>query len=129
MWKRFENLAFCLSESINIVQQQRFPCIFLLDISKTSFSLDPTIIKLLCHSHGFSLNLFCNNLQSLFSTDKAIGIALGDFNINILSNSNKYLTNILLPYELIVTETTHIISSVIDHVYVSNHSLQNVRVE
>ena len=47
------------------------------------------------------------------STDKYI--VLRDFNMNILDNSNRHVASIF--------------DSLIDHVYVNNHSLQKVRVE
>ena len=68
-------------------------------------------------------------MQSLFSTDKVIDIALDDVNIDILNNSSKHLTSNLLQYELMVTEPTNIIGSLIEHVYVSNYDLQKLRVE
>ena len=43
---------------------------------------------------------------------------MGDFNINALSE-NQTLTNVLSNYDQIVTTSTHISGSVLDHVYIS----------
>ena len=78
--ERFENLGFCLNKSINVVPHQTFPGISLLDIRRSSFSLDPVIIMLLFRIPSFPLNSFYNTLQRFLSTDKVINIAQGDFN-------------------------------------------------
>ena len=61
---------------------------------------------------------FITIYKSLFITVKVINVGSGDFNRDVLNNSNRHLTSILSQCKLIVTKP-----SLIYHVYASNHSL------
>ena len=50
-------------------------------------------------------------------------IILGDFNINVFANNNS-LQQVMLQYQLINYEPTHISGSLLDHVYINKQTLQ-----
>ena len=62
-------------------------------------------------------------------TAKVINVGLGDFNRDVLNNSNRHLASILSQCKLIVTKPTYISGSLIYHVYASNHSLHKLCVK
>ena len=66
---------------------------------------------------------FYTALENILS-DSFIDIVLGEFNIDILNSININLNNVLSNYTLLVNEPTYISSSLIDHAYVNNDSLQ-----
>ena len=84
---------------------------------------------LLYRSPSSSLARFFSRLKNLLSDRHIIDIVLGDFNIDILNNTNINLQNVLSNYTLLVNEATHISGSLLDHVYVNNETLQNFSVD
>ena len=44
-------------------------------------------------------------------------MVLGDFNVNLMNNSNSYFQHIMSEYELIDTESTPLGGSLLDHAY------------
>ena len=53
---------------------------------------------------------------------------LGDFDINALANRNN-LTNILFECQLLNRDPTHIIGSLLDHVYIRREAVQKFSLE
>ena len=111
------------------IEHEDIPAATLLRINKETFSPYPVNILLLYHKHGVPIDSFTYLLTHFLSrSDNNIQIMLGDFNINGFER-NEYLENILADYTLIVKEPTHLMGSLLDHVYLKNNFKDNISVK
>ena len=84
---------------------------------------------LLYRKNGVPLSSFTYLLTHFLSrSDNNIQIILGDFNINGFEQ-NENLENILVDYTLIVKQPTHLLGSLLDHVYIKNSFKDNISIK
>ena len=113
---RFQSLAIFSRPEIFISSHTEVNVASLVIFVKSSFTSQT--IKLILQYKKYTLPLinFCNCLQG-FITSNTVHIILGDFNINAFQE-NGSLENVLSSYNQIVTASTHISGSLLDHVYI-----------
>ena len=72
--------------------------------------------------------MFLSQLQDLIRSEQIQKI-LGNFNADAFDSDNyASLSNFLERYSMVVRDPTHLSGSLIDHVYLSNATLDNFRV-
>ena len=113
---KFQSIALCSKNDIDIRSNTKFCGASYVTFVKSNF--DSNIIKLLILYKKSSLPItnFCNWLKK-FIFYNPVDIILGDFNINVLHENNRLL-HVLSAYKQVVTKSTHISGSLLDHVYV-----------
>ena len=98
-------------------------------ITNDSFLHDTVSIMLLHRCPSSSLVKFYNTLENLLSDSNVIDAVLGYFNLDSLNGIDINLQHGLSNYTLLVNEAALMSGSLIDHVYVSNESLQKFSVD
>ena len=114
--ERFQSLAICSRPEIFISSHTEVNGASLVTFVKSSFTSQTIKLILLYKKYTLPLINFCNCLQG-FITSNTVHIILGDFNINAFQE-NGSLENVLSSYNQIVTASTHISGSLLDHVYI-----------
>ena len=122
---RFESLAFCVSKVNSGLHHDYY--VSLLKVEKPSFSLEPVSILLLYRKQSWSVPSFIDVLAQLLQETSNIDIILDDFNINGLEVLDS-LSNVLHNFEL-VTSSTHLLGSLLDHVYIRRDMLEYLEIE
>ena len=113
---RFQSLAICSRPEMFITSHTEVNGASLVTFVKSSFTSQT--IKLLLSYKKYTLRLinFCSCLQGCIASN-TVHIILGDFNINAFEE-NCRLENVLSSYSQILTASTHICGSILDHVYI-----------
>ena len=113
---KFQSIAICSKYDTDIRSHSKFCCVSYLTFVKSTF--DSNIMKLLVlyKKNSLLLTNFCNWLLK-FIFYNPVDIILGDFNMNALHENNSLL-HVLSAYNQVVTKSTHISGSLLDHVYV-----------
>ena len=113
---RFQNLAFCLKDHIGIISHEKMVGASYITFSKTTY-FDHRIKRLLLYKkQALNETLFYSWLAE-FVNSHNIDIILGDFNINYFEENTRLL-HILSNYVQIVSYSTHLSGSLLDHVYI-----------
>lgn len=87
---------------------------------------------LLYGSPSSSLTTFYNTFENLLSQSHIIDIGHGDFNVDILNNTNIKLQLVSSNYTLLVNEASHVSGSLIDvyvHIYANKGSLHKFSID
>ena len=100
------------------MEHENIPSATLLKIKKETFLPIPVSMLLLYRKHGVSLdNLTYLITHFISKSNSNIKIILRDFNMNGFEQ-NKHLENILADYTWIVNQPSHLLGSLLGHVYI-----------
>ena len=117
---KFCSLASCYKNTIDHIHHDDIPAVTLYNVQKNNFQHDTVNILLVYRKNLSKLEDFIYILNHFLSRMEGdIHIILGDFNINAFEeNKNKKLKEVLINYNQILEEPTHISGSLIDQVYI-----------
>ena len=117
---KFCSLAACYKNTIDHIHYNDIPAVTLYSVQKYNFQHDTVNILLVYRKNLSKLEDFIYILNHFLSRMEGnIQIILGDFNINAFEeNKNKKLKEVLINYNQILEEPTHISGSLIDQVYI-----------
>ena len=113
---RFQTIAVCTKVDTHIISHTKVTGASFITLLKSSFDNKSIKLLLLYKKHALHLKSFCDWLQG-FVTNNSVDIILGAFNINVF-NENIRLFHILSRFDQLVNTSTHISSSLLDHVYI-----------
>ena len=122
---RFCILALCYRDNLHLLNHVKMNAFSILTFRNPSFSDE----KILLYKKTSVLRgLFLSQLQDLLCNEQ-IQIILGDFDTDAFnSNNNASLSKSLERYFMVVRDPTHLSGSLIDHVYLSNATLDKLHV-
>ena len=117
---KFCSLAACYKNTIDHIHYNDIPAVTLYSVQKNNFQHDTVNILLVYRKNLSKLEDFIYIFNHFLSRMEGnIHIILGDFNINAFEeNKNKKLKEVLINYNQILEEPTHISGSLIDQVYI-----------
>ena len=118
--ERFQYLAISSRPEIFIFSDTEVNGASLVTIVKSSFTSQIITLLLQYTKHILPLTNFCNCLQDFISSN-SVYIIFEDFNINAFYENGR-LGNVLSSCNQIVTASTYISSSQLDHVYIHQFS-------
>ena len=120
---KFKSLAVGYKESVTISEAQHVSGFSLIKLKKNVYADRVYKILLLYRSHKETLNLFFHNLRAILDEEPGIDIIIGDFNIDMLKESEekeRLLYETRDYHELTVGVPTHIDGGGIDNVFISS---------
>ena len=116
---KFCSLATLHDPMLDLLHQQSFSGLYFVNFFVTRLSKSIKVL-IVYKKNSQPLHNFIELMSYVVRTVNP-DIILGDFNLNLLSDENQTIVNILttLRFKQIVSGPTHVLGSLIDHVYIS----------
>ena len=119
---KFKSLAIGYKESVTILEHEHVSGFSHVKLKKNAYSERTFNILLLYRSHQETLTSFFSSLHTVLSELPDIDIIFGDFNIDLLKESEEKqnLLYCLQDFNPLVDFPTHVDGGAIDHIFVNN---------
>ena len=123
---KFQSLAFCLKDLTGIISYEKMVGASYITFTKTTHFDHHIKLLLLYKKHALNETLFCSWLTEFVNVHNN-DINMGDFNINYFEGYTRLL-HVLSNYAQVVSNSTHLSESLLDHVYISKEFLSETDV-
>eukprot|EP00111_Clytia_hemisphaerica_P008540 TCONS_00024939-protein len=119
---KFKSLAIGYKESFSILEHEHVSGFSYLKLKKNTYCDRTFNILILYRSHQETLTSFFSSLHTVLSELKDIDIIFGDFNIDLLKESEekRNLLYCLQDFNPLVDFPTHVDGGAIDHIFLNS---------